>query len=416
MKRFIIFFTCMFFSLTILAQNRNVIWVHGIEENETDRSNGFWQEYAAQFAQQRRINSSNLDYNSAAGMRNMAREIVNRTNGNANNIGIGHSMGGLALREIDARTAPNHVGGIITMGSSLNGARIINAWQNGEVSAYISHSVNELLKGPKRQFYATYIIVNTSLRAFNGRNLAEVILDAALDNVPLGLLEGPSPTDLREGSAYLNNARMYSTNRPKISVYGNENRPVHYRLASSAIGQPDVFLPNVIRDARGVYNAFYIQNLATSYNILNAYRAAGWKAGRDYLDEKSETGWNNLIGATRTESKRSCYTEFVCPDYSCYDNINSYEDYLACQARCYQERCQTTTVRYNQSSDGLLHESTQTGQNTHATRSMWAPNRVFEARGVNHNEFDDHEESNRILNDIFNGAAGVPRFFLTDRR
>lgn len=414
MKRLLIFLIGLLISSNLLAQ-RNVIWVHGINSGA-----GFWNEYAADFQAQRQIRSDNQTHVSLNGVAGMAVDVRDGTRGRAGNrtIGIGHSMGGLALREMDQNVARGHVGGVITVGSPLNGSRIINAWQNGEVNGYISHAINELEKGPKRQFFITYAIVNTGLRVFTGRDLGEIVQDAALDGVPIVLLEGASPNDMREGSGYMNRARNYTTNTPRISIYGNENSPVHFRVASTAAGEPDDHFPSIIRTARGVYNAFYIKNAATPFNIINIFRATAWKAGRDFLDNESEKGWNNLIGATRTESVRSCVTELIC-DYGYYYGTCSeigQSDPAAgqrCRDACWQETCRTYTTRYNQPSDGILHESTQLGQSTRATRSNWNPNATFEAVGANHNEYDQHPGTEARLNRIFDGLDNVPTFFVT---
>ena len=81
----------------------------------------------------------------------------------------------------------------------------------------------------------------------------------------------------------MNNARNYSVTVPNISINGSEQSPVHYRLASTAQGNPEQEMPQVIRDARAVYNTFYIANAATFFTVINAFRAAGWKAGRRIL-------------------------------------------------------------------------------------------------------------------------------------
>ncbi|MFP4294028.1 MAG: esterase/lipase family protein, partial [Cyclobacteriaceae bacterium] len=395
MKALFILLLCAASSFTVFAQNRNVIWVHGLGSGPD-----FWNEYAAEFQQQRRIVSSNQGYNTANGVPAMAGDITNRTRGLANpqTIGIGHSMGGLSLREIDARTAPGHVGGFITVGSPLNGARLVNNVQNGQLTSYVSHGVDEMLKGPLRELLgAGYIVLNTGTRAFTGRSIIEVLLhEIGLDEILVSQLPASAP-QLAENSQYMNGnngmigARQLRTTRPTISIYGNENSPVHFRLASSFTGRPDTHFPNIVRDIRGVYNAFYIKNVVTFFNIINISRAAGWKAGRDYLDSGSEKGWNNLTGATRSESRQSCLEEWVCGnDYSCYDNIVTFEDFLACEELCYQTRCRTITERYNQPSDGLLHLSTQLGQRTNITTSQWNPNATFEALGANHSEFDQH--------------------------
>ena len=324
-------------------------------------------------------------------------------------------MGGLTLREMHAQTAPGHVGGIITVGSPLNGAQIINSFQDGQVRGYVNHSVSELLKGPKRQFYPAYVIVNHDIKNYTGRDIGELAEQIAMDNMPVVILEGPSPNDMRVGSDYMNDARNYNVRVPNISINGSEQSPVHYRLASTAMGNPEQVTPEIVRDARAVYNAFYIANLATFFNIITTYWAAGWKAGRDFIDDDSEKGWNVLTGAIRTESRRSCYDVWICgDDNSCYDNIVTYEDYLACEDQCHQEQCRTITQHYNQSSDGILHQSTQLGQRTNAITSNWNPDVTFEAVGANHSEYDEHAQTREHFNTIFDRRdTRVPFFFLT---
>ena len=80
-----------------LAQRRNIIWVHGIDSDFRA-----WNASAGFFNAQRQITSSNRNYGSLNGVPNMATNVQNRTGGLAGNrtIGIGHSMGGLALREV----------------------------------------------------------------------------------------------------------------------------------------------------------------------------------------------------------------------------------------------------------------------------------------------------------------------------
>ncbi|NJN28123.1 MAG: hypothetical protein HC819_20205 [Cyclobacteriaceae bacterium] len=331
---------------------------------------------------------------------------------NPQNIGIGHSLGGLLMREIanddkNKNTPNRNFGGIITVGSPMNGAMIVNKLKNGEFDSYMNHGAGELAKGPLRQLMGiSYIIV----QSFPAKKLQDILKSAYGNLVP----QDQTATDLQEKSDYLELARNYYINLPKVSIYGNENRPVHYRLASTSEGKPDSYYPNIINMARGVYNSNYISNIGLAFlNPLNAYRAAGWKAGRDYLDNSSETGWNNLIGAVRTEKRQSCYQEFICGnDYSCYQAIETYEDYLACEAQCHRQVCTTITVHYNQPSDGLLHKSTQIGERTNATTSSWSPNATFESLGANHNEYGQHPGTRQNLILILNGE-NVPPFFET---
>ena len=410
MKRFLIVTLLLVFGTLIVQAQRNVTWVGGLGDDSE-----FWAEYAQQFQTERNITSSNLDYATAGRVVNMAGQIPRA---GANAIGIGHSLGGVALREIDQLEPRGRVGGIITVGSPLNGARIVRAGLRGEVNGYIDHGVNEVSKGPLRQSLGLgFIVIGASVigRSLTGRGIIELLREAVFDLFDIDPFDSDAEEDLAEGSPYMNRAIAYRPNVPRISINGVESSPVHFRLASSAQGddRDDDDFANLSNIARSVYNVQYIRNLATAFIPLNAWRAAGWKAGRDYFDSDSEKGWNNLIGATRAESRRSCYEVFVCSDYSCYDNIVTYEDYLACQDRCYQEQCRTITTRYNQPSDGLLHQSTQLGQSTEATRSNWNPNATFQAVGANHSEYDEHPGTRTIFVQTFNGTNGAPPFFAT---
>ena len=217
----------------------------------------------------------------------------------------------------------------------------------------------------------------------------------------------------------MNRAREYTVTTPRISIFGTENSPVHYRLASSFTGRPDTYFPDIIRKARGVYNTFYIKNVATAITIINISKAAGWKAGRDYLDEKSEKGWSNLIGATRSESRTYCNETLVCdPEFyytRCVGGPINPNDAFECNS-CWQRVCTTSTERYNEPSDGLLNRSTQTGQRTVGFTSNWNPNVNYEIVGANHSEFNEHPNAQTRFNRIFDGLDNTPRFFITRRR
>ena len=268
MKRVLILLIGTVMSFTASAQDRNVIWQHGLIGSDE-----FWRDYAADFARERRMVSTNRTIGSLTGVPVMANDIRNATLGaaGARTIGIGHSMGGVALREIQARTAPGHVGGIITVGSSLNGAQIANTVGNGQLRAFISDGVNELTKGPARQlFAASYIIARAQTRTFTGRQLQEVLLnEIGLDNLVLAAATNNTVVDFTTTGNYMNQARQYNVTIPRVSIYGTEASPVHYRMASSFIGFRDTFFPDIFRAARGVYNAYYIKNLVSSINILN---------------------------------------------------------------------------------------------------------------------------------------------------
>ena len=419
MKYLFITLSAALLSLSTFGQDRPVTWVGGLGDDGE-----FWQGSAQEFATSRRTAPSNIDYVTGLGVNVMADQIPAR---GANAIGIGQSMGGVALRDIDERDARNRIGGIITLGSPMNGGRVLNADRRGEVNAYIDHGIREISKGPHRSLLTQVVVVyyNGLSRGLTGRGAIEILRELVLR--VSGAFGGISKAELEENSQYMRGARLFRPNVPRISISGNESSPVHFRLAQTALETSLLessriervginVLSTILDKAEGVYNVQYIRNLVPP-TPLRLWRAAGWKAGRDYWRNESEKGWNSVIGAVRTESSQSCYEVEVCgDDYSCYDNIETYEDYLACQELCYEQRCRTITTTFNQPSDGLFHQSTQRGERTRGVESNWNPNAVYDVLQVNHAEYDDHENARERFNRIFDGRDGAPPFFITRRR
>ena len=248
-------------------------------------------------------------------------------------------------------------------------------------------------------------IVRTNYKLFTGKDIQEILLKIfGADGPAIIDARGPqSIEDLSVGSDYMNRAVLLRPTVPRISLYGNENSPVHYRLASSAtFADKPNFFPDVFRNARGVYNAYYISHLI-GLSPLRLWQAAGWKAGRDFIDRHSETQYNNLIGATRTEEITSCYTTFTCSYDWYYPNCSNGNFTYQCNS-CWREVCEPRTRTYNEVSDGFINKSSQTGDRTLATDSRWSASQEFELREVNHLQYDNHPNSISRLRNIFNGV------------
>ncbi len=406
----ILVLTWVMFNPKAVAQtNRNVVWVHGYNDDRT-----FWQGYAALFQGERRMVSNNRDYRTTNG--NGIPELANQINAGITNPGntvlVGHSMGGVAAAEIDRRRGG--VRGIITVGAPLDGAAIANAVADGRVENEVRYAIKELQAGPKAQFFIGYLVYNL----WTGRKLGEIIESGIVDVIGLDrYLNDDALTDLQEGQGYMGQANRYRAATPKISIWGNEESPVHYRLASSAVtnGQNDTKIVNVTAAAAAVYLSFQRKNeaagvigVAGGALLLNPkavavgayalWTASQWKRGKDYLNN-SERTWKNLIRATRTETTTFQVYEYICqPDvYIPWD-----EDYYAADADCWEWRTRTISTYIMEPSDGLLHRSTQEG----ARAANWNPTPV-EARGVNHLEMGTHIRTEQILRDTWNGQYGA---------
>jgi hypothetical protein len=128
------------------------------------------------------MNSVRPNVTTSEGVLEMAEQItispVTVGTDSDHTIGIGHSMGGVAFREIARRTAPGFVDAVVTVGSPLNGAEISDALFDGTASGYFRHGVEELQKGPRRQFTISYIILRELFFTFThitARDIHEVL-------------------------------------------------------------------------------------------------------------------------------------------------------------------------------------------------------------------------------------------------
>jgi pimeloyl-ACP methyl ester carboxylesterase len=135
--------------LTATGQDRNVVWVHGFNASSND-----WLNFRNQFNGSHRITGfAPLNYSSRTGLQTFANEIGGRNSAAfvaaSRPIIIGHSMGGAAARRLDFT---QDVGGIITVGSPLDGAGVATAVNNGAGTAEITNGVNQVGRGPIATF------------------------------------------------------------------------------------------------------------------------------------------------------------------------------------------------------------------------------------------------------------------------
>ena len=359
--------TFTFSMLNVTAQDRNVAWVHGLDGNASS-----WQHYNQIFDNERNLNSLRTTYNTENGITNSANQVINsmntrygnNTNGanNPQNLGIGHSMGGLMLRDTDRITAngTKKFGGYITVTSPNYGAPISNSLIDGSVENAAENACNKLVDGPAAQLFSLPWGIVSNLAT-------NVLCDKFIDNDLVQGLQGSPITnnDLRVGSPTINAINNYDTNLPRISIWAEENSPVHWRMISSSIYGNDTQFVNTVNTARGVYNGFYVYNTSLAVvtgvfgfwnpfvwgaTALYGYRATQWKKGRNWIDD-SENIWSSLIKTTKLEPQTYWSYEFIpCPYWVPNPGPN-------CGYRGWKQRTRYVSVNYP--SDGLLPQYTQ---------------------------------------------------------
>jgi hypothetical protein len=180
---------------------------------------------------------------------------------NANNLGIGHSMGGLALRDTDRLTSTGNkkFGGIITVCSPNYGAPIANSIISGTVEKAAEDACSKIVKGPvAEQFNLPWGIVQD----LTTDKLGKFFITNSMVDHANGTGGPVTLNDLKEGSTAVTAINNYVTTTHRISIWSEENSPVHWRLFSSDTFGNDQFLVDKVKTARAVYNAHYVSNSA----------------------------------------------------------------------------------------------------------------------------------------------------------
>lgn len=392
-----------------IAQNRDVDWIHGLGGNQNSWDNV----HTTYTGQNLQISSSTrLGYVTNSGIAPMASAINNAVSGGSNTISISHSMGGTAVRQLDLWNS-NKWAGNLTVGSPLRGAKIAPATQNGDAQSYISHGTTELLRGPASGSQIIFLINPTIGIAFqifatigvkNSNSIAGALVDAITGSYGL---TGATASDLDPNGSYMQNIASQSTGTPKIHVWGNEDDPVVWRVASSyADNGNDQTGVNVVNDAAGIYQAE--SNIANTMSwippfILFAHaflqwRSRCWQAGADWLRTESNDAWKVLIGAGNSYTQTVWVPEL---DWQCYEQNQQCdpENPNSCdQNECMNYVQQQVTTYYVDNSDGVVPAFSARNDG-----GAWRGHTV-EAPGVNHREMLAFDRIHFTLDDIFDGA------------
>jgi pimeloyl-ACP methyl ester carboxylesterase len=387
-------------------ESRNVIWVHGLDGSEAS-----WSHYEQIFTIERQINSLRKSYDTHNGLDAAANEVRSIIDANLSanaynprNLAIGHSMGGLVIRNIDKITTENkRFGGLITVTSPNSGAPISNSLINGSVTNAINNAISILAAGPIAEFgTALWTIIPSISPELTPTSVANLFVS----NEQVQNLIG-SPTtnsELQAGSSKITELNAFPANIPRISIWANEQSPVHWRLIGSTISETQGLAPadqdlvDKMNSAKNVYENFYYINytFAVSSTVLGFLfptawlqatqeykKAQQWKKGRDWF-KNSEAIWSTLIKSTRNELVTYNYCDYLgvgsWADNSVYLPPSNPEDE---QWSCYTI---TTLVTVNYPSDGLIPKYTQ-------VINGLSTGNVYEVKNANHIEVRNMSQS-----------------------
>jgi triacylglycerol esterase/lipase EstA (alpha/beta hydrolase family) len=401
--------TFTFSLLNVIAQDRNVAWIHGLDGNANS-----WKHYNQIFDKERNLNSLRTTYNTDNGITYSTNKVIGSMNtrykdnakgaNNPRNLGIGHSMGGLMLRDADRITAngTKKFGGYITVASPNYGAPIANSLLNGSVQNAAENACNKLTDGPLSQLIPVPFNFLSDLST-------DVLCNIFIDNNLIQSFQGSPVTnkDLRVGSPTIDAINDYDTNLPRISIWAEENSPVHWRMLSSQMFGNDTDLVKIAKSVRAVYDGFYIYNKSKAvvsgvlgffnpyiwgFTALYGYRATQWKKGRNWIDD-SENIWSSLIKTTRRE--KQTYWALT----SVFGGVWTGDNTIGSLGLSWKQHTRFISVNYP--SDGLLPQYTQELQD------IPIGNR-YKVQGANHTEVRNMttdgngvDETKDVFDDIF---------------
>jgi hypothetical protein len=427
--------------LSIWGQ-RPVVFLHGLGESAAT-----WQDFENSLSSSRNMTTTNIDYTSTLGFGN-ALGSIDRSAFNSNSLVICHSLGGLMARNINRNTT---MGSIVAIGSPLDGAPIANSVVNGVAENTLVDAGERLLRGPQASLFSIAPPLGAII-SISGYEFGPTLLRDAVGANLVTFGGGNTAPDVAVGSGIMDAERTEApTNTPKISVFGSERSPTHWRIANSMLQQLPINIsvnnPNnpfeafmvtlnasaglavrqigvpAIADATSAfYFTMFATNLSASIPLwfspvgwYKAWCANEWYVGWDWIANDSERQWHNLIGAEGIVTQ--CFQESVthCRFSENCDRSGRLEicNELVCSP-IFVTRC--VQVHSSDQSDGFIPARSQRGENSPSWRNGAGPVTTIEARDVNHKEEVNasNGEMNRIFDDIFDGVHGSE--FLVNRR
>lgn len=413
---------------------RPVHWVHGLKGSSTT-----WNFHKSNFESARRIDgpaSYNSTHTTDLGVVSYSNTVRSAIVPHANAIAIGHSMGGVTVRDIaryDAVNTTTTFGGFIAAGAPLAGAKILNSISNGSAENFILNGVDEIVRGPATAlglynfFVAGEPVISSVLLI---KSIRKGILrffmgsyDFPLNDTNAGNAYGVQTfSDLKENSAYMTDINTFSgPYRDRLLIYGNESSPIHWRLASSTLKSSDgvlwtsgddEYFVNLASSFRSVYHTQNTMNIGAAifaYSTLNlgvgaahTYMASQWRKGRDWLD-MSESYWAGLIGAHGTT-----YYAGTIDTHEDQCDMPQFEECFGNGEDPVTVDCEDCTVvpvilpvwiPTQTGSDGLVAVYSQLAEGTPWSVSS---DRAYQAVNVNHMEMRGHTNMAAELNKCFN--------------
>lgn len=245
------------------------------------------------------------------------------------------------------------------------------------------------------------------------------------------------------GSAELATINGFNSTKPLVTLWGNEQSPVHWRFLSSlqpanrpvninpdpiAYTDMDVQFVNTMNTLQTIEGTIAAVSFSASLiNLIywNFYQAAAWAyVGVQWAEGatwimNSESGWNELTGSNgwvtlpvEVDDIFVCNTEIrdLLRDWKdgfiTFAQFEAAVDALTNDPNCYESGTIMSTVPINGESDGLVNQYTAAvSLNCHTE---------LEIEEANHQELVNHPSARNVFDGIFDHTIPcVDLFFLT---
>jgi hypothetical protein len=452
-----LFFAFCFLS-TNFAQQKNLVMIHGLGGGARSLA-----PYANEFLRTRSSvgQAPTFEHNSADGVSTAAENSRNLTIGlsqgrtdRSMDIGIGHSMGGLTVREMDRQAILSNqqkmFGGFVMLGSPNHGTKLVTSFNDGSLDAFLNGFCKEVVLDPLLSLTTGALNLFGLSTAANITGLVKTF-DSKICGWGVKLAEKgfkgfqtPSIKDLAQNAPFLdgsNGINGFTSATHKVCFMGNENSPVHWRLFSSNSNTPnDGLLHDGTQDQILVDDMNDIKNIelmtGIGFSMMSfacLFDPHAWylvvplgKIGYEFIDgyvwlDQSESQYNNLLGAFGSFTEQQTFLVF-----NCYGERGSLESQyqrgqismneyfrrvsaLYSNPNCTQEITAAVQVPLNGESDGVVPLQSQ--------RLVGSTNFILD--GVNHFELRDHPLVTAQFTKLFNGQLdfkgnfNAQNFFIT---
>ena len=315
------------------------------------------------------------------------------------NIAIGHSQGGLVVRNMNrlydlTSTHERRYGAYITLGTPNNGATILN--NHSYIMDMADMGCDYLTDGPFKE----NIENNFWIRLLGLDNTLSEVKDTVCGLVAYRLIPtvlsqnlDPITNQYMTGASFIEDTlKPYNDNIPKLAFYGLESEPVFWRTFHWLVNDPNDFAPYMAKDEYELETISQFHELRSSYRANKEYWqrradmsfwqsyatylpwisrinrkeaseiAAGYNYGEWYLRAMNMM-WKIIIGHTELEWFTTDMYLCEC-DYGPYQSTNmvyssnqcesfwaGYDEWIECEAR----PAQYYTVEFrNGHSDGVV--------------------------------------------------------------